>query len=298
MCCSIWLAALPSACTEAGRCELSQAGCEPDPDRNSNDGCAAGTHEKDGLCVDDDGAASGGRGGSGGSGGSDAGPVMCTDDSIEEACRAFCELYCQNQDRLCVDSRCNPGDCDPGGTFEQDCADACEGDVECAEDLCVGQIDVECEDFGFTDDMFVVDGTEVTSFISLCAQDDPVCVPGADIGCSNVCGERGSGVGAELVDDNVCDDGGEGSVDIDDPKCARGTDCTDCGVRVCKEVDDADPSCTGHGDCCGFFEDETFCVELDSGAACLTNCTETGTCPGNLNCRSIVGSPTRVCAPP
>jgi hypothetical protein len=291
--CSIWIAAALAGCTSAGRCERGEAGCIADEDGD----CAPGPRTVGDMCVDDD-APSAGRGGSGGSGGADAGPVMCTDDSVEEACQAFCEIYCQNQDRLCVDSRCSPGDCDPGGDFEQDCVSACEGDVECAMDLCVAQIDIECKDFGYIDDKFMVDGMEVDSFISLCDQDDPVCVPGADVGCSNLCGERGIGVGAELVDDGVCDDGGPDSADTERPKCARGTDCTDCGVRVCKEVDGANPSCDGHGDCCGFYDGEAFCVELGSGAVCLATCTETRTCTGNLSCLLVDDEENRVCAPP
>jgi hypothetical protein len=295
LCCWTSIALLLGACTEAGRCRQGEAGCTP----RENERCNSGTtyDEERNRCVDDDSdpeAGNGGDSGSGGTGGSDPEPVECPDDSVEEACQAFCEAYCQNQERLCVESRCNPGDCDPGGDFEVDCVMACEEDQDCAHDLCVGQMDVECQDFGYTDTLPLDDGSEVATFVSLCDADDPVCVPGSDIGCSNLCGTTGDGVGGELVRNNRCEDGGEGSVSPESPLCNRGTDCFDCGVRLCVMTGE---SCGGHGDCCGFYENGAFCVELSSGPTCLATCTESGVCPDDLRCLLVDDEENRVCAP-
>jgi hypothetical protein len=294
VCCWSSIAFLLGACTDAGRCRQGEADCTP----IGEDRCNRGTRydRESNLCVDDDPEAgsSGGDSGSGGTAGSDPEPIDCPDDSVEEACQAFCEAYCQNQELLCVESRCSPGDCDPGGTFEQDCVTACEDDQECATDLCLGQIDVECPDFGFTYPLELDDGSEVSSFVSLCENDDPVCVPGADIGCSNLCGTTGDGVGGELVENGLCEDGGEGSVSPESPLCNRGTDCYDCGLRLCVEPGE---TCGGHGDCCGFYDNGAFCVELSSGPTCLQTCTDTGTCPDGLRCLAVDGDENRVCAP-
>ena len=285
--------ALLAACTEAGRCERGEPGCTP---RESGTRCVRGaTFDEDrNLCVADASSGSGGSDGGGSGSGGDPEPIECPDDTAEEACQVFCEAYCQNQERLCVESRCEPGDCDPDGDLVKECVEECDEEADCARELCLTQVDVECEEFGFTQPIELEDDMRATSFVSLCALDDPRCVPGSNVGCSDLCGTSGDGVGGQLVDNGVCEDGGEGSISPDSPPCNRGTDCTDCGVRLCAMPGE---DCAGHGDCCGFYENDAFCVELSTGPTCLTTCTETRSCEDGLRCLAVDDEQNRVCAP-
>jgi hypothetical protein len=317
-----WAAVLVAGCTDAGKCTRGEEDCAP---RLTDVRCDSGLIERDGRCVD--GNTGGGRGGSGGGSGSGGGgagggssgsggggvgggnsgsggggsgggsggggnptPVDCEADSLEDGCVAFCEAFCRSEDSFCVASTCPPGACERNGGLYRECADACRNDTDpaaCAVSLCEGQKEFTCEDFGYLDD-------DTGVYVSLCLGDDPLCVQNGDYGCSDVCGTtnaRYGGVGADLVGDGICQDGGEGSANA---RCARGTDCTDCGTRTCAGTGD---TCSAHGDCCGFYGEGSLCVELTTGAACLASCTQTGMCPSGQRCLEVDDNRNSVCAP-
>ena len=290
------------ACTSAGKCTRGEEDCAVV--ESGGRACAAGLVEEDGFCVRRSGSSGsggsggssagsgGGTGGSGGSGEPDAGPpVECTGDNLADACAAFCEAFCQNEQALCVESRCSAGDCEPGGEVFIACNDICaddpDGPEQCAQGLCLGQAEYKCEDFGAVD-------SDTGIYVSLCFGNDPDCVGNPDYGCSDTCGTIDTdygGVGSDLTFDSLCEDGGGDSVSS---ACARGTDCTDCGERMCAAGGE---SCGGHGDCCGFYENGALCVELASGPTCLVSCTDSGTCDDGLRCVEVDDNRNSVCAP-
>lgn len=279
-------------CTEAGKCRRGEIGCAPLDGR-----CTEG-RKVDGMCVAGSGNSGSGSSGTGGSGGSGSGggqpdagpPIDCTDESLDAACEAFCEAFCRNEQDLCAESRCSSSDCDSDGQVFVACRDICSDDgnpERCAQNLCAGQAEYTCEDFGAVD-------SDTGIYTSLCFENDPNCVGNADYGCSDTCGSIETeigGVGGDLADDGMCQDGGEGSVSS---VCARGTDCSDCSERECVV---AGEGCNGHGDCCGFYGDGALCVELSAGPTCLASCTETGACPDGLRCVEVDDNRNSVCAP-
>jgi hypothetical protein len=270
------VAALGAAgCTSAGKCRRGEEGCACTVDET----CSGDASCVDGLCVVDDDTTPPIR---------DSGtppPVGdCDGETLEQACRGFCEALCQAELEHCVDSECEPGDCEPGGLVFDECADACDS-PECAQDLCETQRDSTCEDFGFR---------QRGTFETACFLADPRCVPSPDDpGCSNVCGTLSTRTGGDLAGNGVCDDGGRGS---DTERCARTTDCDDCGTRNCVMPGG---TCGDNGDCCGFFGPGAFCVNLQAvGPTCLLDCSETGTCPDPFECRAVSSGAASVCAPP
>ena len=172
-----------------------------------------------------------------------------------------------------------PADCDPGGQVYDVCMGTCDGDADCASDLCEGQQDIACEAFGVE-----VEG----KFESFCLDADPTCVVAPALGCSDVCGSA-EGVGGDFVDNGMCEDGRTEAVSA---VCARGTDCTDCGPFVCSP---AGGECENHGDCCGFeSEPGALCVDPDGtsgpgSAICLPNCDEEHECPTGFRCNPTTG---------
>jgi hypothetical protein len=217
--------------------------------------------------------------------------IDCTASDVEGACQAFCEAFCQNQQRFCVDSSCEPGACEPGGNLLAVCTDdLCPGDATCAQEICVGETQRPCEDFGFPDDVTPV-------YQSGCFQFDPVCVINPDYGCSDTCGSllpSDIGTGGDLANDNLCEDGGEDAVSS---VCARGTDCTDCGQRTCSMVGE---TCSDHGDCCGYFANDALCGAIDErGNVCWRKCDDGQACPGGLTCQTFrqTDQTFQLCAP-
>jgi hypothetical protein len=265
-----------SACTSAGLCTRGELGCAC----TQNQRCDEGRCD-DGMCVESDGPPDAGAPDSG----RDAGPpVDCSGDTLDNACEDFCEAFCQNQERLCIGSTCLPGDCDPGGDLLQVCYDECST-ASCAQRSCESQRDHTCDSFGYLDP-----GSGV--FLAGCFDNDPVCVLDPVLGCSDTCGVLQNASGGDLAANDLCEDGGEGS---DGSLCPRSTDCTDCGVRACADVGQA---CEDHGDCCAFFNDASFCVEVETGRAqCLSTCTDTRSCPNGAACLPVDDNRNFVCAP-
>lgn len=298
-------AALLAGCTKAGKCTRGEEECAPKKPATpggalTNRGCDRGLRLENGRCVEDDQPPSAGTGmpraGNGGS--PDAGPpVECPNDSFESACQAFCEAFCRNEDLLCVQSACPAGACDPDpedardGAVYRVCIEACQDDPDqagCAQQLCLGENERECEDFGFEDESTGV-------FIAGCFDDDPACVLNENFGCSDTCGDFENGTNAKLAGNGICEDGGEGSDMPETPACPRGTDCTDCGKRMCAPPGD---SCDGHGDCCDFYGGGAFCVKLSAGkSSCLATCTETRKCDSGFQCLPVDDKKNYVCAP-
>ena len=278
-----------AGCSSAERCTRGEEGCAGKLNVAASRMCDNGLTLEDGICVD--------NGGIRGDGGTSNGPVECSTESVEVACERFCQAFCRNEDLLCAQSRCDPDACehDPDPDPESEnvyeaCYDNCSEDANpasCGNRLCVAEGKRTCEEFGFED-------TKTGVFIAGCFEDDPVCVLNENGGCSDTCGTV-NGVNGLLADNGVCEDGGEGSEGAQSSACARGTDCTDCGTRTC-----ASPGsrCETHGDCCGFFGGDSFCVDVpDVGGVCLAICTETRTCPTGMTCRAIVSNEEYVCAP-
>lgn len=292
-----------AGCTKAGKCTRGQEGCMPmQGETLTNRGCDSGLRLMGGVCVEDDeppraGTGSPRAGSGGGNAMPDAGPpVECPNDTFEHACEAFCEAFCRNEDLLCVQSKCPAGACDTDtsgsdtGAVYKVCINACQDDPDqagCGQQLCLGENERECEDFGFEDDKSGV-------FVAGCFDDDPACVLNEDFGCSDTCGDFENGTNAELANNGVCEDGGKGSMSEETPACPRGTDCSDCGKRVCAP---AGNTCDGHGDCCGFYGGGAFCVMLgpDNGT-CLATCTETRKCPSGFDCLPVDDMKNYVCA--
>jgi hypothetical protein len=273
----VLLAALDTVgCTSAGKCRRGEEGCAC----TIEDTCNGGASCMDGMCVADEDSPTPIRD----SGMPSPSAGDCTGETLEQACLGFCEALCQAEQEHCVESACEPGDCEPGGVVFSACTDACDT-AECAQDLCETQAESTCEDFGF------MSGQE---FETACFDSDPRCVPSPDDpGCSNVCGSLSTRTGGDLAGNGVCDDGGRGS---DTDRCARTTDCDDCGTRNCVMPGG---TCSDNGDCCGFFGPGAFCVDLQTlGPTCLLDCTETGTCPDPFVCRSVSSGAASVCAPP
>lgn len=123
------------------------------------------------------------------------------------------------------------------------------------------------EDSSVTEDASVVD-----------ASDDQ------EPGCSDVCGSE-AGVGGDLADNGMCEDGREDAVSS---ACARGTDCTDCGPFQCIG---AGGQCSNHGDCCGFEGSGALCVDPDGAngnepPTCAPSCDAERPCPEGFACRA------------
>jgi hypothetical protein len=221
----------------------------------------------------------------------DAGPVVsCPGDSLDSACRAFCKAFCRNQDLLCVASQCSAGDCDPGGALYDVCDMTCGKDsspTKCVQSLCVGEGQRSCEEFGYSK-------MSTGVYQSGCFNDDPKCVLNADFGCSDTCGTLPNQTGGDLANNGMCEDGGKNSTTS---ACPRGTDCTDCKPRTCAKTA---MSCTNNGDCCGYYDDKSLCVDTGSGGTCLATCPDMKTCPGTQTCKSAKDSNNKtfyVCAP-
>jgi len=261
------------ACTDAGKCTRGQAGCAC----TESNSCKSGARCNSGMCVALSSAGSGGRGGSGGSGNE----IECSDDSFEEACDGFCRALCANQDALCVDSECASDDCG-----QPACEAACGDDVSCMVRACEAQLEMTCETFGAKEQ-----GTGV--FKSFCFDTDPSCTVNPEQGCSDTCGMLPSQFGGDLSDNNACEDGGQGSTGT--AKCVRGTDCSDCGARMCAATLE---SCGRNGDCCGFNAGESFCVKTgETSMVCLTACSPTMACEGGELCTPLSAGTDRVCVP-
>lgn len=289
--CVLAAVAALSGCSSAEKCTRGDEGCVP---RSTRSGlvCNDDLVEDEGICVEGEGAIRDGGAGA------DAGPVECTSASLEEGCERFCQAFCQNEDLLCASSRCPSTACDHDPDPDPDtenvyeaCAERCANDANpgsCANRLCVAEGKRTCEEFGFED-------PDTGVFIAGCFEDDPLCVLREDEGCSDTCGTLANNTNGELANNGVCEDGGEGSESPQSPACPRGTDCTDCGKRTCAMPGG---SCDGHGDCCGFYGGKSFCVDLPtSGGTCLATCTDTRTCPDDLDCLAVDDNQNYVCAP-
>lgn len=275
-----------AACTDAGLCKRGELDCVC----TSDDSCGGGAVCEDGFCVEAAGSKKPPPDPD-----PDSGPTQtdsgtpttdpCEADDKETACIGFCEAFCRNEERYCAtpDSRCFPDDCLPGGEILGVCLDQCAS-VDCARNLCEQEQDKRCSNFGYEDD--------TGFYVSGCFADDPICVHSPATGCSDTCGTLSGQTGGDLADNGVCEDGDQGSVSSD---CNPSTDCSDCGVRSCQRPGD---SCAGNGDCCGFVNDEAFCVDVPSqGNICLVTCDADNTCPPAFACSSIQGESTSVCAP-
>jgi hypothetical protein len=255
--------ALP-ACTDAGKCTRGEVGCAC----TEEDECTSGTCN-DGMCVAGNAAGTGG--------GSD---VECSNDSFEEACEAFCQALCDNQEDLCEGSACADGDCG-----QPECELACGDDVACMAGACEAQLDMTCETFGAADSASGV-------FKSFCFETDPMCTVSPELGCSDTCGTMSGQVGGDLSDDGVCEDGGDGS-GTNEIRCGRGTDCSDCKPRMCAVPRE---QCGRNGDCCGFAEDDSFCVKTgETRRECLNACSPTVACAGGEVCTPLMQGDGMVC---
>jgi hypothetical protein len=259
--------ALP-ACTDAGKCTRGEVGCACTEGGTCKSGarCNAGTD----MCISSSTAGSGG-------GGSD---VECSNDSFEEACEGFCQALCDNQEALCVGSECADDDCG-----QAECELACGDDVDCMAGACEAQLEMTCETFGTAD-------SDSGVFKSFCFDSDPSCTVSPELGCSDTCGTLPSQVGGDLSDNDVCEDGGKGS---SASKCVRGTDCSDCKVRMCAVT--LEP-CGRNGDCCGFAQGESFCVKTgETSRVCLTACSPAMTCASGELCTPLSAGSDMVCVP-
>jgi hypothetical protein len=305
--CSFALGLLALAgCTSADKCARGEVGCAC----KSDQACDKGASCVDGTCTSKDGGAttpghdSGAadassprhdastQGGDAGNDMQDAGNVDCKASTFAGACREYCRALCASEANLCLDSQCEEGFCGTDGGQLRDTCDSVCGDaddpVSCMQDLCTGELDRTCEEFGYEDN---------GEYVSGCFNEDPACVPNPDFGCSNVCGTGPHGTGADLKNNGKCEDGGDGSVDK--APCARGTDCMDCGKRTCAQQGG---SCQNGGDCCGFYPNMgAFCVDQDGNlgtddAVCLLDCT-TQACPDGTQCSALAADAGAVCAP-
>lgn len=272
-----------SACTDAGKCLRGEPGCACKNDGTCGEGAICGGAK---ICLE-----------RGDGGVPDAGPppdVDCTGHTLEEVCSQFCEALCQNQARFCFASECSSDACAANGEVSGPCAQECStattesARVACARNLCMNQLseDMTCESFGFE-----VDET----FINLCLDADPVCVPKPELGCSNTCGTS-EGVGGNLVMNNRCEDGHD--EDSVSSRCPRGTDCDDCGPHPCVPPLE---ECVNHGDCCGFFGTGALCVDPDGATGeetpyCLLRCNEEEECSEGFRCVGTDGAGS-VCVP-
>jgi len=204
----------------------------------------------------------------------------CEGATKEEVCGAFCEALCANQELHCNTSECAADDCAPDGAVMQPCLDNCD-DVECARTLCMEQQETACESFGIE-----ADGT----FETLCFEFDPICVQAQELGCSDVCGVD-EGLGGQLVDNGICEDGHADSMSN---ACSRGTDCTDCGPHACVP---AGETCSNHGDCCGFYTTGALCLSQDSieDPFCVITCDDDAPCPAGFVCKPTSNDVNSVC---
>lgn len=273
----LWLAI--GSCTSADKCTRGELGCRC-TEQNT---CAAGARCLDGSCI----SATSTRDAS--TGVQDSGaekPIDCTVATFDGACRELCRAVCKTEELLCVDSRCEPDFCANNG-LQTTCSGECDTDVTCVQDLCKQELERKCEEFGYPDNGIYVSG---------CANDDPRCVLNPDYGCSDTCGTT-DGVGKDLVGNGMCEDGGEGSVAPQ--KCPRSTDCSDCGTRVCGAQG---ATCSNSGDCCGFFSDSAYCVDVNrdpnvQDPRCLVTCTTSRSCEDGYVCTGIKDNSVYVCSP-
>jgi len=296
---TVALLAVSSACTDAERCERGMKDCACLDDAPA---CRTGLSCEDGVCVEGGGGGASGTSGSGGSGGTgprDAGAppdVDCDARTVAGACLAFCEAFCENQERFCYESACTPDDCRPGGQVVDICTSRCsnasdmDDRIACAKSLCEDQIDEDlaCDDFG-------VEVASPRTYETLCFDLDPTCVQKAEIGCSNVCGTANK-VGGDLSKNGICEDGHE--PDSVSGACSRGTDCEDCGAHPCAA---AGKACVNHGDCCGFYGPGALCVDPDGPSGeedpfCLPTCDADNPCPTGFRCSPTTGA-SDVCVP-
>jgi hypothetical protein len=262
-----------TACTDAEKCTRGEVGCAC----TESNSCKSGAVCNNEMCVARNSAGSGGGSGSGGS----ASDVECSDDSFAEACQGFCDALCANQDDLCLNSACEEGNCGQAA-----CEEACDDDTDCMVRACEAQLEMTCETFGAEHP-----GTGV--FKSFCFDNDPTCAVGED-GCSDTCGKLSSRTGGDLSGNKMCEDGGKGAV-TGTAACLRGTDCTDCGMRMCAVTLE---QCSRNGDCCGFSEGESFCVKTgETSRVCLTACSPTMLCEGGELCTPLSMGSDMVCVP-
>ena len=213
----------------------------------------------------------GGRGGTGGDGAagnsvgivpvdrSTGSGIMCRPECIGETaielCVQYCNMFCDNMERYCDNSRCPARGifCAPEGTVTQTCLSSCNhGDESCARAACELEKTYSCNDYA-----------------QYCLNDDASCDMNGT--CRNTC---------KSVDDSECDDGGEHSRYS---TCPWGTDCNDCGVRYggpppCSAIG---CDCGRNGDCCGFLFGLSYCVDLGDG---FPNCYATCSSPGRGEC--------------
>jgi hypothetical protein len=261
------------ACTDAGKCTRGELGCAC----TLNNGCDSGARCNDGMCVEGSSSGSGGKGaGSGGAGGN----IECSDDSFADACEGFCQALCANQEAMCLNSKCASNDCGQAA-----CQEACDADTDCMVRACEAQLEMTCETFGAKDN-----GSGV--FKSFCFENDPTCAVSPDLGCSDTCGTLSSKTGGQLADNDVCEDGGNMSSGM---ACMRGTDCSDCGTRMCAGTLEA---CARNGDCCGFSAGDSFCVKTgETSRVCLAACSMTKPCSGSALCTPLSAGSDQVCVP-
>jgi hypothetical protein len=289
-----------AACTSADKCARGEVGCACD----ANGECSSGAECRSGMCVKSGGGGTGRDASSsqpdgstthddGGNTGHDAGntSIDCMAKTFDAACREYCRALCASEANLCLDSQCETGFCgSDGGMLRDTCNQVCSGDVSCMQDLCKGELERTCEQFGYVDD-------KTSAWVSGCFNEDPACVPNPDYGCSNVCGTGPHGTGADLANNGKCEDGGNGSSSA--APCARGTDCQDCGKRTCAKQGE---SCKNGGDCCGFYPDMgAFCVDIDGNlktndAVCLQECAQKA-CPSGTQCNDLANDAGAVCVP-
>jgi len=281
------------ACTSAGKCKRGTENCRSTSSKICDSGLVL---DADGFCVAPTGGTggSGGSGGSGGTGGTGGSPpdAACAADDLPTACKLFCQAFCANQTLLCEASECAAGECDDGSSTIETCLDSCADEgAPCAVNACESQLAMTCEAFALRE----TPADETSPWASLCIDDDPTCVLHGEEECSLTCGTVGDlGVGADLIDNGTCDDGSDGRT----ARCARGTDCANCGPSSCTPLGDA---CTEHEACCGFEAPGAFCVELGTAAAprptCLRRCTTDDDCPTDFTCTPTNNDTDSVCAP-
>lgn len=303
------LAASALGCTSAGLCRTGTEDCQKKSDGTCDEGLVGmgdfcvkpGSGGTGGTGTGGTGM-TGGTGGMGGGSGGTSGTGECMAETLEAACAKFCDSFCANQEGLCIASVCPPGECAPGGEVFDFCLMQCDS-PECAENLCMNELARTCEDFAYR--MNESDMNE--PWKPGCYQNDPTCVLQGEDRCSDSCGTTrhdeidpsgadmaDNGVGGDLVKNGMCEDGGETGSDL----CPRGTDCTDCGARMCIAQGEA---CTDHEDCCGYFGDGAFCVNVGNPDVpdnrCLVSCTRTMECPADFRCTPVSNNMDSVCAP-
>jgi len=262
-----------TGCSDAGKCVRGEVGCACKTDGSCDTG---GTCNTDRMCI-----ARSGPPPEEDSGMPPPPPdVDCVDDDFDSACGAFCEAFCTMQERMCVASSCTVDECK--ASF---CDAICDGsDASCMASRCEIVKNADCPGFALPD-------PKTNVLVSFCLMNDPVCSPDPEFGCSDVCGDNAFKTGGQFADNGVCQDGATGSTGT--KRCERSTDCSDCGMRTCGGMNDP---CDTNGDCCGFTEGKSFCIE--GRQVCYATCSDARPCQAGETCSPLAGGDDSVCVPP